>query len=281
MTQESFTVLLTKENEQLLNKLVLQITLKLQKPIMEFMDILIESFMYPRGVEASLLSKILNYTDNNPKEAKTDKLMLSITRKQASLCEKYECNDLGNFSLLEILHIKKLLLESGKNTAYDDSLEKKDKSYSTVKKSMDKIHIAIVYLLRNLSTYLEIPTCFSFFKKILHDNMGNFETCFKLFKLYNVIVDLLIDAANRGGVNNSALFQVTNDDLELIESFSKDISLWMETMLFNSTAFQDYKEQDIFASNSVCKSVSVVLTESFEKFLTSRKQLLRISARTI
>ncbi|KAL6942254.1 hypothetical protein ACO0QE_003423 [Hanseniaspora vineae] len=254
---------LSQENHNILNQLIEQLSNKLRQSCLEYADLLLEDLMYPKGVENSV--------------------PLFSTSNSGILNENYSylVSDLGNTTTLEVLHIKKLLK---KEYSRDCAAELKQ---------MEKLHVCFVVLLRNLSAYLEIPNAFHFFKELLKKNMINFERLFKLFKKYKQIITILLDCAfshdsnlsssgneeeksKSGNEEDCDIFQIKEQDLQLIQDFSLENSKWLEEMLHGSKAYKEYLQQN----SQVSKKLKYDDIE-FGSFLKNRKNALRISSRTL
>ena len=254
---------LSQENKLILNQLIEQLSNKLKQSCLEYADLLLEDLMYPEGVEKSMLFLSTNNSE-------------SLHENYASLI-----SNLGNTTTLEVLHIKKLLQK------------KVFENRSAELKQMEKIHVCFVVLLRNLSAYLEIPNAFHFFKELLKKNMTNFEKLFKLFRKYKQIITILMDCAfthdprsydldNEKQKNNSEkiedhdIFQIKEQDLQLIQDFSMENLKWLEIMLHNSKAYKEYLQEN----SQMSKKIKYDDVE-FKSFLKQRKSVLKISFRSL
>ena len=275
---------ISPRNQVLLNKIVRQLSLSLNKPLLEFTDILIESFMYPRGSKRSLINFL-------QKEDSCAIIDLEDEQKNEPDLPKFEYQDLGNAKILEMISIRQLILQT-KST--DGLLPPIESSEYTPKLLyyMEEIHCLFIHLLKELSRCIEMPAYSLLYKAILTENLPHFHHTFQGFKELNGLFHCLLDNVKETGCSDEKIFHVSGKIMDRFEQFSNDNRLWFDDLIMGSSAFKEYllcedrilsaSDDKLLRNGGIPPQMSKAIHDiKFEVFLETRKAKLRIAHRRV
>lgn len=265
------------KNQELLNSICKGLAMSQSKPLLEFVDILIEKFMYPRTHSKYLMHLL------------TDKECAIIDDEASEECEKFEMFDLGHPRLLELILIRQKVFElkftgneGWKLTEYIPKLLRK----------VEQVYILLVHLLQVLSDHIEVPAHSKFYRDFITESISDFQTAFESFKSLDYILHSLIRNAEKSGESDNSLFHVNDALLLDIKQFTNDNLAWYQSLMTESIALKEYllvknkifqKENEMQPlENGIAPyALGIIFDIQFEKFLERRKARLNISNRRI
>ncbi|SCW00548.1 LAFE_0C06634g1_1 [Lachancea fermentati] len=273
---------ISPKNQHLLNGIVRELALSFSKPALEFIDLLIESFMYPKGNDNPSSRMLGCYENSDPVQKEI---------KGSDSDYTFEPHDLGYGRLLEMIHLRQLILK----------IKNGEKSFPSVDSSeyipsllavLEEIHTFMIHLLKELSNYIEVIGSAVIFKEILTEHLPNFRHAFHAFKSFNEILQHLMETVKRTGVSDDEVFQINQKTIELIKKFTVDNVLWFEELMTGSKALKEYllfedcelkPIENVNALNEgLPKSISAAINSpQFEDFLQIRKAKLRVCHRRV
>lgn len=252
-------------NQNLLNKIIAELAQSMLKPTLEFDEILLECFMYPRGLE-SLLHKYEFENNASTMEHKHD----------------FNLQDIGHAQLLEIIHIRKVILDTQSSCK---ALDQNTGFVLKIQELFNKIECLVYELLKRLSVYIEVPKCSKLYRSILTKQLPNFNEFFSAYKMFNAITNSLLETAVKTGQDTTKYFNVDVSLSDTITKFIKSNDKWMHQMLLESTSFQEFRlirsKCDSKAETSSFSSTNDTCCSSFTEFNQERKNRLRIQHRSI
>ncbi|SCU78009.1 LADA_0A03334g1_1 [Lachancea dasiensis] len=254
---------LSPKNRILLSKIAKEVTLSLTSPASEFVDLVIESLMYPRGNGNSVMN-ILCGEGSFPDE------------QQPEIVSQ----DLGMACLLDAVHTRQLLLRLVSNI---DNIEMVKAQFSL----LEDIHSAFVHLLRQLSKQIEMSSCPDFFRDLLKENVASFRHAFDGFQaLDNILHQLVIDAEHTGSVDGQH-FKMDCKTTEGIKTFTLDNAKWFEDLMLSSRALREYLilqdyQNGASSSEDLSKAMAAAIrSPDFGTYRQIRKSKLKISHRKV
>lgn len=248
---------LSSLNQELLNKIIGELAQSLLKPSLEFDEILIESFMYPRGSDSLMLNC---------------KSQVKSTNEDDTGC-KFGVHDMGHVQILEMIQIRNIITKLINKLDNVTSVDFVDE----VQKLSSQLETNFYHLLKQLSLYIEVPKCSDVYRVILTKQLSNFQQFFISHKLFSSITENLIQTATLTGQDKNKCFQVDITLSDMITKFITRNNKWMETMLLESIAFQEFQatHQDSQPASKILRS------RAFRHYLQERKNRLRILHRTL
>lgn len=262
------------KNQTLFNEICKTIVASQMKPLLEFVDILLERFMYPRTETKSLAGIFIS----EEKDA-----------VETSRPGSFEVFDLGHPRILEIIMIRQKIIElkavgSGgwKMTEYGPKILRK----------LNQIYLLLVHLLQVLSDHIEAPLNAKFYREIIMESISDFQMAFETFKSLDFIIHTLLRNLEKSGTTDSKIFSVEDSLLQKIKDFSANNLTWYENLMTESTALREYLlvENKIFQNEEDGKlskkginsyALEVIFDPRFDLFLSKRKARLNISNRRI
>ncbi|CDO92039.1 unnamed protein product [Kluyveromyces dobzhanskii CBS 2104] len=251
-------------NQTLLNKITAEIVQSMLKPTLEFDEILMESFMYPRGME-SLLHKYRFENTDDMKERDCD----------------FDIQDIGHAQILEIVHLRRIILDTQSKCKRPDQPD----FIQHVQQSLHSVESLMYDLLKRLSVYMEVPSCSRLYNGILSKQLPNFKEFFLRFKTFHTITNSLFETAMKTGQNPSKYFNVEITLSDTITKFMNSNEKWMHQMLLESSSLQEFRMtlsgNDKIDESTLQPSSKVTRSSSFKKFNQERKNRLRISHRSL
>lgn len=257
-------------NQLLFNQISKELCVSLAKPTLEFVDILIESLMYPRGTGRSLMNLMCG----------TEESLASSEHQFA-----YENQDLGHGCLLHLVHARQLLVrvQGYPTTGAPEYV-------STLLALLEDTHGVLVSLLQQLSRQIEVPACPEIYKQLLRENLEHFRNAFTGFQALDHIMHQLLETVEESGSSSTQVFQIGPKTIERIKSFSAHNSESFERLMLGSRALreylllQDYKTDyldQIFSAKVPKGILSAVHSSDFGIYMQLRKSKLKISHRRV
>lgn len=195
------------KNLQLLNQICREITLSLCHPLLEFVDDLLEKFMYPESVESNVNRDIFT---------------------------------LGHPRLLEIIYLKQRIGQL--QELNHEGFEPVKQFFPQMLNKIEKIHVILVHLLQVLSNHIEIPTQSRFYKRIVMESISDFQRAFGQFKALDYILMTLMKYLENTGSTDKT-FVVDNTLLQQIKTFDSQNRQWFDDILQESKALTEFNEQ--------------------------------------
>ncbi|CUS21448.1 LAQU0S03e02828g1_1 [Lachancea quebecensis] len=256
-------------NRLLLTQFANELSSSFAKPTLEFVDILIEALMYPRGSGNSLMDWTLD------------------SEKYPMLAEKhkYVHEDLGYGCLLEMVHARQLLVKL--NTKAPASSPDFTNSILAL---LEEIHEVLAHLLEHLKSQARRPMGLDLYKSIVQGNLPHFNHAFCNFNILVCILHQLQEFPENTSTGNGDIFQIAPKTMESIKTFSADNLLWFEGLMLGSRALreylllQDYHTDYLDSINTVSipRGISSEIHSSdFGIFVQVRKSKLKISHRRV
>ncbi|SCU99549.1 LANO_0F02234g1_1 [Lachancea nothofagi CBS 11611] len=256
---------ISPKNRALLNDLSRDLTVSLTTPALEFVDILIESLMYPRGNGNSLMNLICG--------------------TGAGVGEEDEpvSQDLGLGCLLESVHARHLLVKLKCQSEISASDERQ-------LRLLGEIHGALVLLLKQLSEQIEVSSCPDFYRDMLQENVSHFRQAFHGFHILNEALLEILECAEQTGLSDLKLFKIDYKTTERLNAFKLDNVKWFEELMLSSRALreylilQDYQvgSLDQMTSKTLPKVIlAAVRSSDFGIYLQIRKSKLKICHRKV
>lgn len=257
-------------NQLLFNQIANELSASLTGPTLEFIDVLIESFMYPRG-NRSLFASARGET--GMESSPTDHQQL------------YECQDFGHNCLLGMVYARHLL-----NKIKSQSLtESPDFAWSLLE-LLEDTRSTLVQLLKQMSSQIELPMCSEMYRQILSENVFHFRHAFLNFQALDCILHQLLETLDKTGLLDEVVFQIDYKTIGAIQRFAADNTQWFEDIMLGSKALkeylllQDYRTDylDQVTATKVPKGVrKAIRSPEFSSFVHARKSRLKISHRKI
>lgn len=266
------------KNQELLNGICKGLVVSQSKSLLEFVDILIEKFMYPRSHSKYLMHLL------------TDKECAIIDDEaNEEEYEKFETFDLGHPRLLELILIRQKVFqlkftgnEGWKRTEYIPKLLRK----------VEQVYVLLVHLLQVLSDHIEVPAHSKFYRDFITESISDFQSAFESFKSLDYIFLSLIRNAEKSGESDDSLFHVNDALLLDIKQFTNDNLAWYESLMTESIALKEYllvknrifqkeNENQPLEEGIAPYALEIIFDIKFEKFLENRKARLNISNRRI
>lgn len=261
------------KNQVLFNEICKTIVTSQLKPLLEFVDMLLEKFMYPRSESDSLATVLAANDERASEECKT----------------RFEVFDLGHPRILEIIMVRQKIVElktlpneGWKMTEYGPKILRK----------LNQMYLLLVHLLQVLSDHIEAPSNASFYRDIIMQSVSHFQIAFETFKSLDFIINALLKNLEKSGTTDSKIFSVDDFLLQKIKDFSAHNLIWYENLISESTALREYllvetkifeneKDQDLSRKGMDSYVLKVIYDSKFESFLERRKTRLNISNRRI
>lgn len=259
------------KNQAIFNEICKTIVTSQLKPLLEFVDILLENFMYPR-TESDSLATVLTSQHTNVLQR----------RKSGS----FEVFDLGHPRVLEIIMVRQKIVELKKT---DKQGWKLTEYGPKVLRKLNQIYLLLVNLLQVLSDHIEAPLNALFYRNIIIQSISHFQIAFETFKSLDFIIHALLKNLEKSGTTDSIIFSVEDSLLLKIKEFSTNSLIWYENLMTESTALREYLlvEAKIFENDQDLSkgidsyALKVIYDSKFESFLERRKARLNISNRRI
>lgn len=256
------------KNQEVFNDICKNLIISQSKPLLEFIDILLEKLMYPR--KSKSLIHLLTLQDPD------------IQREV-----DYKIFDLGHPRILEIILIRQKIVEikATGNVAWKSS-----EFTPKLLRKLNQIYLLIVNLLQVLSDHIEVPSHSNFYRQIVTESISDFQTAFETFNSLNFIFQALLRSVEKFGISDERIFHVDGNLLSKIKTFSDDNLIWYESLMIESIAVREYLlvEKKIYENehNDQMDEVSAlaikaIYSPKFEQFLAKRKARLNISNRRI
>ncbi|QLL34971.1 hypothetical protein HG536_0H03460 [Torulaspora globosa] len=262
------------KNQAIFNEICKTIVTSQLKPLLEFVDILLEKFMYPR-TESDSLATLLS-------SQHADTL-------QRSRSGSFEVFDLGHPRVLEIIMVRQKIVELRKTGKQGWKITEYG---SKVLRKLNQIYLLLVHLLQVLSDHIEAPLNALFYRNIIIQSISHFQIAFETFKSLDFIIHALLRNLQKSGTTDSIIFSVDDSLLLKIKDFSANSLVWYESLMIESTALREYllvetkifetgDEQDLSKKGIDSYALKVIYDSKFESFLERRKARLNISNRRI
>lgn len=263
------------KNLELLNKLCEELVISQSKPLLEFVDIIIEKFMYPRPSSASLMDVLIRQECAVVDDEDSD---CNLHDSQGSV--KYEAFDLGHPRLLELIIIRQKLTEL---KATPKLGWEPNEFISKLLSKVQKVYLLLVHLLQVLSDHIEVTTNAKFYREIVIDSISEFQHAFESFKSLDYICQSLIKNVQKSGKSDEKIFYVDDTLLIRITDFIDQNTKWYENIILKSVAFKEFSlvENQSSALEVETSFIKLIHESKFEKFLDKRKSRLRISNRRV
>ncbi|CAR27338.1 hypothetical protein ZYGR_0I06120 [Zygosaccharomyces rouxii] len=197
----------TVKNQKLLNQICQELTLSLCHPLLEFVDALLEKFMYPEGIE---------------KDAHPDLFTL------------------GHPRLLELVYLRQRVDQLQKLNR--ETFEPISQFFPHLLHRIEKIHIILVHLLQVLSNHIEIPTQSKFYRKIVTESISDFQRAFEQFKSLDYVLMALMRNLEKTGSTDKT-FLVDSSLLQEIKNFDTENKHWFNDILQESKALKEFNQE--------------------------------------
>ncbi|CUS23440.1 LAQU0S10e00430g1_1 [Lachancea quebecensis] len=248
---------ISEGNQLLFNQIASELSATLTGPTLEFIDVLIESFMYPRG---------------NCSLAAGDQ-------------SQYECQEFGHNCILGMVYARHLL-----NKIKAHSLTGSPSFAWSLMELLEETRGALVHLLKQLSSQIELPMCSEMYRQILRENVFHFRHAFFNFQALDSILHQLLETLDKTGLLDEEVFQIDYKTIGAIQRFAADNAQWFEDIMLGSKALkeylllQDYSTDylDQVTATKVPKGVKkAIRSPDFSLFIHGRKSRLKISHRRI
>ncbi|SCU97008.1 LAMI_0F08548g1_1 [Lachancea mirantina] len=258
----------TPQNLLLLNQILRELAHSLNKPVLEFIDSLIERIMIPRG------QKLLFWLDKQNGES------LSAS----AVAEEFQVYDLGHGKLLEMIYLRQLVVKILND---EKSLPKVSSPEYASKLSvlMEHMHALLIALLKELSGFIHISETSSVHKKLVEDHITNFRTAFDGYKSFNEILEALAATPKLFSPPEEGTFKIEPKTIAKIKNFTETNKKWCIDLLLDSNALREFflleNDAKLSDDNTVDDLCFVVTSEKFICFNRLRKERLRISHRRV
>ncbi|SCU83963.1 LAME_0C07536g1_1 [Lachancea meyersii CBS 8951] len=256
---------------ELLSKIASETTLSLTEPLMEFVDILTESLMYPRGSRESLLDVMCGNIGS---------------LNEAEIEEKHDfvTEELGLGCLLETVHTAELLrkmtrMSKNSNFVFGQSA------------TLEEIHCVLVNLLKQLSAQIEICFYPKFYQTLLRENVTHFRRAFEALQGLDNITARLLKNAEQQRTTEPAFLEIDAKTTEFIRIFTVSNAKWHEELLLGSRALKEYlavksESKNVSADSELIEemcdeAIAVVRSPVFGNYVRVRKSKLKITHRKI
>ncbi|GAV53330.1 hypothetical protein ZYGR_0AI06140 [Zygosaccharomyces rouxii] len=197
----------TLKNQKLLNQICQELTFSLCHPLLEFVDVLLEKFMYPESVEE----------DVNP-----------------------DLFTLGHPRLLELVYLRQRI-DQLQNVNHE-TFEPISQFFPQLLHRIEKIHSILVHLLQVLSNHIEIPTQSKFYRKIVIESISDFQRAFEQFKSLDYILMALMRNLEKTGFTDRT-FLVDSSLLQEIKNFDTENKQWFDDVLQESKGLKEFNER--------------------------------------
>ncbi|CEP64820.1 Aro5p LALA0_S13e03752g [Lachancea lanzarotensis] len=248
---------------ELLSNVVREITVSLTEPLSEFVDILTESLMYPRGTTNSLMN------------------ILCKTNEEIEIREAAEfvSQDLGTACLLDAVHTAKLI---GKLNVLS-----KRRDYPLTQSAMlEEVHSALVSLLKQLSGQMETCSHLFFYKDLLRESVVHFRHAFDALQDLDAISVRLVLSARESSAPEHPLLDIDAKTTGYIRTFTVTNANWHEQLLLGSRALKEYlvlhTPSGDDSTNALYEEATVVVRSPvFRNYVQARKSQLKITHRRI
>ncbi|QLQ82092.1 hypothetical protein HG537_0G03470 [Torulaspora globosa] len=251
------------KNQMIFNEICKTIVTSQLKPLLEFVDILLEKFMYPR-TESDSLATILNSQDTLQRSG------------------SFEVFDLGHPRILEIIMVRQKIVELKKTGKQGWKITEYGPK---VLRKLNQIYPLLVNLLQVLSDHIEAPLNALFYRNIIIQSISHFQIAFETFKSLDFIIHALLRNLEKSGTNDTLIFTVEDSLLLKIKDFSASSLIWYENLMTESTALREYliveAKHDLQENGITSYAHKVIYDSKFESFLERRKTRLNISNRRI
>ncbi|QLG71273.1 hypothetical protein HG535_0B03120 [Zygotorulaspora mrakii] len=261
------------KNRDILNNLGNELVISQSKPVLEFVDIIIERFMYPRLPSKSLMGLLLLQECAIIDEESND-------NDDLDNLIKYETFDLGHPRILELILIRQKLEELNST---EKKTWKSDEYMTKLLTKVQQVYVLLVHLLQVLSDHIEVPAHSAFYKGIVLDSIADFQRAFESFKILDFICQSLIRSVAESGKSDNSIFYVEDTLLRHIESFIQGNIKWYEDIMLQSTALKEFylTEKKMLPQSIPSHETDLLHQKGFEIFLEKRKLRLRISTRRV
>lgn len=197
----------TAKNQKLLNQICQELTFSLCSPLLEFVDTLLERFMYPESSTEENVSPDL-FT-------------------------------LGHPRLLELVYLRQRIVQLQKlNHETTDQIAQ---FFPLLLQKIEKVHLILVHLLQVLSNHIEVPTQSNFYRRIVTESISDFQRTFEQFKSLDYIFMALMRNMEKTGSTDKT-FLVDNSLLQEIKNFDKENKKWFDDVLQESRGLKEFNE---------------------------------------
>lgn len=190
------------KNQRLLNQICKELTVSLSSPLLEFVDVLLESFMYPEGEIAKL-----------------------------------DLFSLGHPRILELIYLRQKI----EHLQHIDPArcESCSKFFPQLVQKIEQVHALLVHLLQVLSNHIEVPTQSRFYRRIVMGSVSDFQRAFEQFKALDYVFLTLLRNLEKSG-HSDKTFQVDGSLLLKIEQFTSQNTRWFEDLFRESEAYKEF-----------------------------------------
>lgn len=201
----------TVKNQKLLNRICQELTFSLCHPLLEFVDALLEKFMYPESVEEGVIPDLFT---------------------------------LGHPRLLELIYLRQRIDQL--RSVNPEMSESISQFFPQLLQRVEKIHTLLVHLLQVLSDHIEIPTQSKFYRKIVIESISDFQRAFEQFKSLDCILMALMRNFEKTGCMDKP-FLVDNSLLQEIKDFDTENKQWFDDVLQESKGFKEFNEENEYS----------------------------------
>lgn len=193
------------KNQQLLNQICKQLAISLCSPLQEFIDGLLENFMYPEDERA-----------------------------------EQDLFSLGHPRILELIYLRQKIEQL---QSIDPSQFSSPASFFPgLLQKIEQVHTFLVHLLQVLSDHIEVPTQSGFYRRIVMSSISDFQRAFEQFKALDYVLLTLLRNLEKSG-HSDKIFQVDGSLLLEIEQFTAQNVQWYEDLFLNSEAYKEFSSK--------------------------------------
>lgn len=267
------------KNQELLNEIAAELAYSIKVPLMEFFDIMLESFMYPQDHSYSTDDLYNNQSlDSHSPDSSFNKM------------ESNSINILGNSKILEIIYMKRLITQIDTKRASPDTF---DFNYITnLVNHIGKIRSLLVHMVNEFKSYMKVPRYYATYRSILTESLSDFHLIFTNLKGFILVMEDLLSIAAETGISDDRIFQVNCKTIINIKKIIELNNTWFNELMIKSRAFKEYilvesiklsdKEVTLLSQNIIPPTfIEAIYSSHFRHFLNHRKSHLMISHRKI
>ncbi|CCH60846.1 hypothetical protein TBLA_0D03460 [Henningerozyma blattae CBS 6284] len=236
---------MSNTNVEILTQIVKELSVSICKPIHEFLDNILEKFMFPKST--------MKLTSN-------------------------DINILGNARILEIIYLNSLIDKNVLNNYIYPIKEDKSNLIDLIN-VLQRIHEILIMFLNELNQSINHN---DFIKEFLIHELLNFETIFKSFKKFDSIMIKLFESFQLTVKHINIEFSVNQCLLTEIQTFIKENKSMYNQLIINSNGFVEYcKINEIPRTSSLSVKANIINDHRFNLFINKRKDELQLTARRI